>query len=231
MLPRILEPELMDSNEDAREYDAMDHSVVNTVFVSDLLNVVTNWSLQWPAAPGSQNLEVLDLGAGTAQIPIVLARRAPHIHITAADAAQHMLALAQKNIAAAELTNRIALVHSDAKKLTFDDASFPVVISNSIVHHIPDPRACLAEAVRVTAPGGLLFHRDLARPTSELRLNELVNTYAANDTPYQRRLFAESLQAALSLDEVQQLVADFGFAPDTVQMTSDRHWTWVARKL
>ena len=55
-------------------------------------------------------------------------------------------------------------------------------------------------------------------------------TYAADATPYQRRLFANSLRAALTVDEMQNLVATFGGAPDAVQMTSDRHWTWAATK-
>ena len=47
---------------------------------------------------------------------------------------------------------------------------------------------------------------------------------------YQRKLFADSLRAALALDEMQRFVADFGFATDTVRRTSDRHWTWIATK-
>ena len=42
--------------------------------------------------------------------------------------------------------------------------------------------------------------------------------------------FAESLHAALSLDEIRGLVASLGFAAADVQQTSDRHWTWAARK-
>ena len=34
----------------------------------------------------------------------------------------------------------------------------------------------------------------------------------------------------LTLAEVQQLVSELGFAADSVQITSDRHWTWSARK-
>ena len=37
MLPRVLEPEVMDKPEEAREYDAMDHSAVNLRFVADFL--------------------------------------------------------------------------------------------------------------------------------------------------------------------------------------------------
>ena len=248
MLTRILEPELMDTADDAREYDAMDHSAVNTQFVTDLLDVLTDWSLQRPAKPGSP-LEILDLGAGTAQIPIELCRRAPHVRVTAVDAAESMLAVARTNVAAAGLGDRIELVLADAKRFAatghpatgsagcrgggarFGAASFPVVISNSIVHHIAEPREVIAEAIRVTAPGGLLFHRDLARPNDEAQLEILVDTYAAGASPHQRKLFADSLRAALTLDEMRTLIAEFGFAPGTVRMTSDRHWTWLATRI
>ena len=75
MLTRVLEPELMDSIEDAREYDAMDHAAVNARFVTDLLS----------AFGADANARILDLGTGTAQIPIELCRRAPRVHVTAVD--------------------------------------------------------------------------------------------------------------------------------------------------
>ena len=35
MLARVLEPEVMDTPDEAHEYDAMDHSAVNRVFAAD----------------------------------------------------------------------------------------------------------------------------------------------------------------------------------------------------
>ena len=248
MLLRVLEPELMDTAEDASEYDAMDHAAVNAQFVTDLMNAISDWSqggwgrgsAEPPARqlaggaltldPNHPGINTLDLGAGTAQIPVELARRAPQFRITAVDAAESMLAVGQRNTAAAGLTDRIELVLADAKNLPFDAGTFPVVISNSIVHHIAEPQQVIAEAVRVCAPGGLLFHRDLARPHDEELLQQLVRNYAGEATPYQRRLFANSLRAALALEEMEQLVSELGIAPETVRMTSDRHWTWIATK-
>src|SRR5262249_39261596 len=143
-------------------------------------------------------LQVLDLGAGTAQIPIELARRTAQLRVTAVDAAPSMLALASTNIAAANLTDRIEPIRADAKHLPFADNSFPVFISNSILHHIGDPQSVVAEAVRVASPSGLLFHRDLARPKDETQLQHLVETYASDATPYQRKLLSDSLRAALA---------------------------------
>jgi hypothetical protein len=76
-----------------------------------------------------------------------------------------------------------------------------------------------------------MFHRDLARPSDENQLNHLVTTYAGDATAYQRKLFTDSLRAALTIEEMRELVATFGFSPGTVEMTSDRHWTWSATGL
>jgi ubiquinone/menaquinone biosynthesis C-methylase UbiE len=142
-----------------------------------------------------------------------------------------MLGVARENIAAAGLGERVRLLCTDAKAVPFASGSFDAVISNSIVHHIAQPREVLAEAVRLTRAGGLLLHRDLLRPHDEPQVAKLVATYAAGATAYQKKLFGDSLRAALSLDEIRGLVATVGYARDTVQKTSDRHWTWSTRRL
>lgn len=218
-LQRILEPEVMDSPEEAQDYDSMDHSSVNQLFVDDLLK------------QDSLSGDILDLGTGTAQIPILLCEQLDSCRIMAVDLATHMLDLARFNIEAASLIERIQLDRIDAKSLGYSNGMFDVVMSNSIIHHIPEPAVCLAEAVRVTKAGGLLFFRDLMRPESTETLEALVQTYAGDQNDHQQKMFRESLHAALSLDEIRQLVSDLGFEPETVQATSDRHWTWNATKL
>jgi ubiquinone/menaquinone biosynthesis C-methylase UbiE len=227
-LERILEPEVMDTPEEAREYDAMDHCEVNARFVDDLLATVAREGIVPPAE--RPQLDVLDLGTGTALIPIVLCTRCAGCRVMAADAAVYMLELARYNVEVHSLTGRIELAPVDAKALPFRDGLFDVVMSNSIVHHIPEPLGVLREAVRVAAPGGLLFFRDLLRPPDAAELDRLVATHAAEATPGQRQLLAQSLHAALSLGEIRELVAALGYAPETVRVTSDRHWTWAARK-
>lgn len=217
MLPRVLEPEVMDSAEEARDYDAMDHTAVNRQFAADFLAVWTGQDL------------VLDVGTGTAQIPIELCRQNPFVRVVAVDAARHMLALAGENIKRAGLNERIRVELCDAKHLPFDADAFGAVISNSIVHHIPAPRTVLAEMIRVAAPGASLFVRDLLRPDDDATVRQLVQTYAGDANPHQRQMFEDSLRAALTLDEVRALISDLGFSPTTVQQTSDRHWTWAAR--
>jgi ubiquinone/menaquinone biosynthesis C-methylase UbiE len=118
----------------------------------------------------------------------------------------------------------------DAKGLPFADGRFTAVMSNSIVHHIPDPSRVIGEAWRVTAPGGLLFFRDLLRPEDDATVRRLVDTYAAGANDHQRQMFEDSLRAALTVEELRNVVAPLGLGPLTVQATSDRHWTFVGRK-
>jgi len=216
MIPRILEPELMDTIAEAMEYDAMDHSMVNRIFIEDFLQ---RWNGQSP---------ILDIGTGTALIPIEFCRQSPQGELIAIDLANQMLLQAHANLTHACFTHRVHLMLVDAKMLPFADRSLPNVMSNSIIHHIPEPAFAIREIVRVTAPGGLIFVRDLMRPDSIDELERIVETYTQGATAHQRRLFHQSLYAALTLNEVHELITTDGFAATSVQATSDRHWTWSA---
>ncbi len=241
MLMRVLEPEVMDSTQEALDYDAMDHGDVNRVFVDDLLIAAHdllggvengNTENDHTEIAGVENaaLEILDLGTGAARIPLELCSRLEGCRVLAVDLSTAMLDVARVNIELAGLMACIQLDHQDAKQLDYDDERFPLLISNSIIHHIPAPSQVVAEMARVTAPGGCLFVRDLMRPDDDQTLDQLVQTYAGNETPAARQMFADSLRAALRLEEMQEIVARLGFAPENVTATSDRHWTWSAGK-
>jgi ubiquinone/menaquinone biosynthesis C-methylase UbiE len=216
MLARVLEPEVMDTPDDARDYDEMDHSAVNATFAADFL---ARWDGRNPA---------LDVGTGTAQIPIELCRQSPAIRVVAVDLADEMIALARRNVERAGLADRVQLTVIDAKGLPYPPGSFGAVVSNSIIHHVPEPLPVFAGMHAVCADGGLIFVRDLFRPPDEETLQRLVATYAAGCNPHQTKLFADSLRAALTVEEVRDRVAQLGYAPEAVRATSDRHWTFAA---
>ena len=219
-LHRILEPEVMDTLEEAFEYDSMDHSQVNEVFCNDF----------FAARNLTDGAQILDVGTGTAQIPIAMCRRNSGLKITAIDLAESMLTLGNKNIQTARLQDSITLCQVDSKKMPYPDESFDQVVSNSIIHHIPNPLECFKEMIRVTKKDGLLFIRDLLRPFSMAELQNIVNLHAGDATPKQKQLFTDSLHASLSLTEVREMVKLFGFEGFTVIQSSNRHWTFTARK-
>lgn len=218
MLSRVLEPEVMDSAAEAQDYDAMDHGAVNRLFVDDFLKA------------GSNDGPLLDVGTGTAQIPIELCGRSSEVRVVAIDLAEHMLRVGVDNLRRANLEKRVQLEKIDAKRMPYAEGTFGAVISNSIVHHIPEPMQVMREMVRVVKPGGLLFVRDLLRPADDAAVHQLVQTYAGNDNAHQQKMFDDSLRAALTVDEVADLVAQLGFERSSVMPTSDRHWTWSARR-
>ncbi len=234
-LSRVLEVEVMDTAAEAADYNSMDHSAVNALFAQDLITALASGGFQErgrePPDTIERELHILDLGTGTALIPIELCLRVSHCRVLAVDLAAQMLELAGKNVAAAGLASRIELEQIDAKALPFTDSRFDVVMSNSIIHHIPEPVQSLQEAVRVTKLGGLLFFRDLLRPDDVATLTHLVQTYAGSENFHCRQMFADSLHAALSLGEIRDLISELGFSAASVQPTSDRHWTWIGRKV
>jgi ubiquinone/menaquinone biosynthesis C-methylase UbiE len=219
---RVLEPEVMDSAVEAHDYDSMDHSHVNHLFVADLLSFVAHHSNGVMSA-------VLDVGTGTAQIPTALCEKHPTVRVVAIDMAEHMLRVGQGNLERAGLAERVRLQLCDAKRMPFADGTFDAVMSNSIVHHIPEPFAVFTEMTRVVKPAGVLFVRDLLRPTDDAALQGFVQKYAGDANAHQQQMFADSLHAALTLDEVRAMVTRLGYVSATVQPTSDRHWTWAAR--
>lgn len=219
-LQRILEVELMDTSEEATGYDQMDHAVVNSRFVSDFLAEHGTSRGGW----------YLDVGTGTGLIPLILAVADRNAKIEAVDGAHEMLKLASEHVASAGLTQRIRLIHGDAKNLSLPSGKYEAVLSNSIVHHIPEPLTVMQEMVRLVAPGGTLFVRDLSRPVDAGRLQTLVNRYADGAPEIARRMFAESLHAALTPNEVADLVEPMGIPRACVALTSDRHWTLVWKR-
>ena len=218
----------MDDSEEAEAYHGMDHSEVDQKFVDDLLAAAI---VRLPRGSLTKSdLLAVDLGTGPALQPILLCRRRGQLSIVAVDASAAMLNIARRNVQEAGLDHRIALQLADVKRLPLPTGRFPIVFSNSLLHHVPHPVEALREAWRVTAHHGLLFFRDLLRPNTLDQLDELVRMYSAGADSTGRRLLADSLHAALTMDEVSEMVATVGGESSDVKVTSDRHWTWAATK-
>jgi ubiquinone/menaquinone biosynthesis C-methylase UbiE len=218
---RILEPEVMDTARDAEEYDAMDFVEANTRFAVDALALVE----------GRPDVEVLDIGTGTAQIPILMLDRRPGLRILGVDLAAEMLRVATHNIARAGYAEQCRVQRLDAKALRLADRRYDLVMCNSTVHHIPDPSAIFREMARLVKPDGAVIVRDLVRPATMDDAWAIVKRVAAGEHMRQQQLFFDSLCAALTLDEVEDLVRRSGLARMRVEKVSDRHWTAERRAL
>ncbi|MFO0913925.1 MAG: class I SAM-dependent methyltransferase [Pirellulales bacterium] len=231
----------MDSTEEAAAYDAMDHRGVNERFVDDLLAVLPElgpFDDQADSSPdppertadGPWPPRIIDLGTGTAQIPVILCNRNRELRMVATDLSESMLQLARLNIELGGCGHQIRLDKADVKQLPYATAMWDVVLSNSLVHHLADPAVTVAEIWRITRPGGTIFVRDLCRPADASQLEQLVATYVDGEPEPAREMFRASLHAALTLAEIQAIVSEAGGDRTAVTMTSDRHWTWQQRR-
>lgn len=216
MIERVLEPEVMDDLDEAASYNSMDHEQVNRVFAEDLLKV------------GEVGTDILDVGTGTALIPMVLCQLEPRVRIMASDASSSMLEIARYNLEVNQCMARVQLHCGDAKQMVFPKDYFDTVMSNSLVHHLPVHEDFFKECIRVLRPCGLLFVRDLVRPASLEELERLVQTYGGDDE-FGSQMLRQSFYAALTVDEVRNQVAELGIPAECVCLTSDRHWTLSAR--
>ena len=214
-MQRELEPEVMDTAEDATGYDAMDHTAPNRAFVERLKSL---------GAGGT----MIDLGTGPGQIPIMVAiERITPEEIIAVDLSPHMLDIARQKHASVGHYNMPAL-HirfelADVKKLPYPDRSFDTVFSNTILHHIPRPVEFLREAWRVLKPKGVLLIRDLYRPPDEKTLDHLVALHAAGCDAHQTKMFRDSLKAALTPEELRATAREAGMRGVEVVIDTDRH--------
>ena len=200
----------MSGVDEAEEYDAMDFSETDRLFAERAAALAAG--AKW----------IVDIGAGNAKIPLtvcsLLNNRA---RICAIDMSEQMLAVAAKHLDGSPLH----LIVGDAKRLPFPDASVDLVISNSLIHHIPDPRFVLREIARISRPDAALLIRDLVRPDSDAEVEHLVATYGAGWSSLQRRLFSDSFHAALTLQEMRECLDSCGLARASLAKVTDRHWS------
>jgi ubiquinone/menaquinone biosynthesis C-methylase UbiE len=196
----------------------MDHGEVNRTFVDDL-------------EAGPLGPQVIDLGCGPAGIVIELCQRQESIQALAIDSEVEMLEIAKREIDIAGLLDQITLQQADACAMgEFEDAMADAVISNSLLHHLDQPSLGLQTAIRLLRDGGRLFIRDLCRPDTLEDTERFVSQYAGDENEIAQQLLRQSLFAALTLDEIQEIADGFnklglGISGEHVQMTSDRHWT------
>jgi ubiquinone/menaquinone biosynthesis C-methylase UbiE len=212
-MKRIAEPELMNDAEQARAYAMADFSEPHQAFVSHFES----------RFPGHQPRQVLDLGCGPADVSIRFARAYPSCRVVGVDGAEAMLALGRAAVDAADMGARIKL-HRLHLPAALPSGSFDTVISNSLLHHLADPRTLWDTLRREIREHTVVFVMDLMRPRSIEAARALVDQHAAEDPEILKRDFFNSLLAAYRPEEVRSQLRAAGLEKRLqVEPTDDRH--------
>jgi demethylmenaquinone methyltransferase/2-methoxy-6-polyprenyl-1,4-benzoquinol methylase len=140
--------------------------------VYDVMNRVMTGGLdgRWRAFAARLALLVegdraLDVGCGTGDMAIALARRGPaDVHITGVDFSEGMLAVGREKLQRLGLADRVELVQGDGLRLAFPDGAFDAVTSAWVVRNLSDIAGGFREMRRVTRSGGRVICLEMSHP-------------------------------------------------------------------
>ncbi len=109
---------------------------------------------------------IVDVGCGEGEVALRLARLGHRV--LAVDSSRAMIAALRKRLRReGDAGSRIETHVGDTERLPLADGLADVVLMSQILHHAPRPEAALAEAARVTRPGGRVVVLDLMRHEQE----------------------------------------------------------------
>jgi len=137
-----------------------------------------------------------------------------------------MVLAARRAAAELRLENRVFFTQGSAGRIPFADASFDVVFSNSVLHHLSNPTKAFEEMLRVIKPGGMVFVRDLRRP-SRLAYPWHVRWYGRHYSGTMKRLFEDSVRAAYTPDELAGLLDRSGMSKARLFLHERTHMGFV----
>ena len=127
------------------------------------------------ALPSKALKDVLELGCGIGDVAAFLSETY-NMKVWGTDYDHKQIQIARKRHPENEhLTYQV----EDAARLSFQDASFDLVISQNVFHHLPQWQPAVREVNRVLKPGGFLLWLDLTLPKWVARLFQpLVKKYS-----------------------------------------------------
>jgi len=149
---------------------------------------------------------VLDIGTGTGRIAELFADHAEHV--VALDKNLEMLRVARAKLQHLP-TAQVELVQGDFADLPFPARSFDTVVLHQVLHFAQDPAIPLAEAARVTRPGGRIAIVDFAaHDREELRSRHQHARLGFSDRQMRDLLRTAGFVArpAIALDEGELIV-------------------------
>jgi demethylmenaquinone methyltransferase/2-methoxy-6-polyprenyl-1,4-benzoquinol methylase len=125
---------------------------------------------------------VLDLGCGTGELALTVARRATWATVTGVDLSPGMLGLARRRIADSRHARVITLVRGSAFALPFADAAFRAAVSGFVLRNIDGLAEAFTELARVVRPGGRIALVDVTEPPNPV-LRRVFDAYFGAAAP------------------------------------------------
>ena len=207
-LARVPEQEVMDDAGEAQAYSSASAeaylSKIDDSFVEQAIGLIGS-------APGY----AVDIGCGPGRILKKLSARLPEWKFCGVDRSLAMIRLAAETGAEREQSQTMGsarwangnneFVLGDANALPFRDASFDLVLCNSVLHHMKEPSRLLAQIGRVAKPSAAILLRDLRRP-SRIGRSFHVRWYGRHYEGLMYKLYCDSVRAAYTREELAAML-------------------------
>jgi len=211
-MKRVLEPELMDDEDQVEAYAAADFETPHRQFIQRLQIFINE--------PGFNSV-ALDLGCGHGDITRRFVEAYPLSRVDAVDGSVPMI-IYGKTLLAEEYKQRVNFVLGVLPNVLLPQASYRLIFSNSLLHHLPDPQVLWQVVKQYAKSGTRIVMMDLLRPESTENAQAIVKTYAVHEPKILQQDFFNSLLAAFTLDEIKGQLKQAGLRL-MVEQISDRH--------
>jgi ubiquinone/menaquinone biosynthesis C-methylase UbiE len=200
-MPRVPEPEVMNDSSQVEAYASASAQAfldkIDGTFVDRAMLLIK----------GKERGRALDIGTGPGQIVLKLAKRLMLWKLVGVDRSANMIAQARSHLASvSEAAGRVDFHTDDGNHLAFPNASFDLVMCNSVLHHVAEPQNFLAEIARVAKPNAAIFLRDLRRP-GRFMFPFHVRWHGRHYSGTMYKLYKDSVHAAYTPSELQSLLA------------------------
>jgi len=200
-MPRILEPELMVVEEEAKSYNAVDRNGFVSLFTRELKTLLP--SLYAPKT-------IVDVGCGCGDFTLGLIKNFPGSSVVAVDGSLEMLKHAKQKT---KSFSNISFLHTIISEENLIRPEFDLVVSTLTVHHCRNPEKFLSCLKKMAKPNGYVFVLDIIREEDLENISKIVEDTVKNYFDFSKNVsdsffkksFFDSLRAALSFEEVRTL--------------------------
>ncbi len=190
----------------------------------DFLNRLLSWGqdLRWRREigrylPQNEELTVLDLATGTADVLITLVEQHNIAQAYGLDRSHKMLEIGRKKIAAKGLTGTIRLQEGDAHAISYAGNMFSAVTMAFGIRNMANPQKVLKECFRVLKMGGRALVLEFSLPPNPVvRFFHLL--YLRYVVPFIGYVFSGNTQAYKYLNET---IETFPSGDDFLKMMQD----------
>lgn len=202
------EIEFFDQHAQVDEYNVFS-SASNELLISTCLQL---GGLRPPA-------KIADLGCGSGIFTSILAEKS--FDVTGVDISPGMIETAKKTYPKEK--HRTSFAVGDVEALDFADATFDGVLLSGLLHHLPDPTACVREVHRILKPGGVFMAFD---PN---RMNPFMYLYRDRSSPFYSSKGVTENERPVRAKQLAQTFGALGFEVKTDYL-SNLQYQYIASR-